>query len=127
MDLSLTMQYRQVHYERGLVYSSSGRYDLAIKNFTKAIDLDPDCTIAYYDRGVAYKEMKEYQNAIKDFEQFLELLPTTKNKDEVLAVIDDLKEKLKNPKPAKRWIGLTKADVAERAREAATNRDRDRD
>ena len=122
MDLSLTMQYRQVHYERGLVYSDAGRYEQAIKNFTKAIDLDPDCTVVYYDRGMAYKEINEYQDAINDFEQFLVLVPTAKNKDKILAVIEELKEKLKNPKPAKRWIGLTKADVAKRAREAATHR-----
>ncbi|MDM8521322.1 tetratricopeptide repeat protein [Anaerolineales bacterium HSG6] len=126
MDMSLTMQYRQVHYERGLVYSGAGQYEQAIKNFSKAIDLDPECTIAFYDRGMAYKEIKEYKNAISDFEQFLVLIPKAKNKDKIQAIIDELKEKLKNPKPAKRWIGLTKADVARQAREAATHRDRDK-
>jgi regulator of sirC expression with transglutaminase-like and TPR domain len=117
MDSSLTVQYRQVHYERGVVYSGAGQYEQAIKNFTKAIDLDPDSAIVYYDRGIAYQNLKDYDNAIEDFEEYLELVPNARNKEDVLERLGKLREELKNPKPKPRWIGLTKADAVNRRRE----------
>ncbi len=121
MEKGLTVQYRQVHYERGVLYSSMGQYEQAINSFTKAIDLDPDCTIAYYDRAVAHQHVSEYQAAIDDFQQYLALVPHTKDKKEILETIEKLEEQLRNPKPRKRWIGLTKADVIRQQQEEEEN------
>jgi len=119
MDLSLTMQYRQVHYERGVMYNQMGQYEQAVTNFNKALDLDPDCVVAYYERAIAYQNLKERQNAIDDYKQFLKLVPDAKKKSSILATIEKLEEEIRNPKP-RRWIGLTKEEAARRKREQET-------
>jgi tetratricopeptide (TPR) repeat protein len=47
----------------GYVYD----YGEAIYNYSEAIKLKPDYTMAYYNRGVAYFKNKENDNAINDF------------------------------------------------------------
>ena len=44
----------EAYIHRGLAYHHKGEYDRAIEDFTKAIELKPNCASAYYDRGVAY-------------------------------------------------------------------------
>ena len=39
---------------RGIAYGKNGEYDLAIADFSKAIELEPETLIAYKHRGVAY-------------------------------------------------------------------------
>ena len=41
--------------ERGNAYHEEGEYDLAIKDYNKAIELDPNYHAAYNSRGNAYK------------------------------------------------------------------------
>jgi tetratricopeptide (TPR) repeat protein len=52
-----------------------GEYDPAIKNFNKAIQLDPDDPDAFYRRGLAWSAKKEYDKAIKDYEEAIRLRP----------------------------------------------------
>ncbi|MEN6385786.1 MAG: tetratricopeptide repeat protein [Phycisphaerales bacterium] len=54
----------------GTSYYELGKYDLAIKNFTKAIDL-VDGVYAYYARGLAYASMGDKEMAQKDFNKAL--------------------------------------------------------
>lgn len=60
---------------RGFTYLAKNQYDLAIADFTKAIELDPNGLIAYYNRGVAYLDMGSYDLAIADFTEVIELDP----------------------------------------------------
>ena len=39
----------------------------AIKDYDKAIELNPQDAIAYFNRGIAYGKLGNYQQAIKDF------------------------------------------------------------
>ena len=39
-----------VYYNRGLAHSRNGELELAIANYTKAIELKPDYADAYYQR-----------------------------------------------------------------------------
>ncbi|TAL68948.1 MAG: tetratricopeptide repeat protein [Bacteroidetes bacterium] len=43
------------------------KYDEAIKNYSKAIQLDSSRTDAYYNRGLAYLYLEKYPDAIEDF------------------------------------------------------------
>lgn len=52
---------------RGFSYFAKDQYDLAIADFTKAIDLDPNLLAAYYNRGVAYFDKGQYDLATTDF------------------------------------------------------------
>jgi tetratricopeptide (TPR) repeat protein len=55
-------------------------YEEAIKDFTHAIKIKPDYTLAYFNRGKAWIELSEYGNAVNDFKKVLELDPQKREK-----------------------------------------------
>ena len=60
---------------RGIDYGKKGEYDLAIKDFTKAVELKPDYAIAYNNRGAVYRGKGEYDLAIEDCSKAIQLKP----------------------------------------------------
>ena len=50
-------------------------YQGAIKELTKAIKIDPECTDAYLERGNIKMAIDDYDDAIKDFTKIIELDP----------------------------------------------------
>ena len=50
-------------------------YELAIKDYTQAIKLQPDKASAYSGRGNLYTKQKNYQQAINDYTKVIELQP----------------------------------------------------
>jgi tetratricopeptide (TPR) repeat protein len=52
------------------------RYNRAIADFTKAIELDPTYVTAYSSRGLAWQKKSQYENAIADFTEVIRLDPT---------------------------------------------------
>ena len=63
------------YYNKGADYSNGGKYQLAVDEYTKAIQLDPDYLFAYNNRGNAYIELGEYQTAIEDYDKAIQLDP----------------------------------------------------
>ena len=61
------------YHSRGFSSFSKDQYDLAVADFTKAIESDPDFLVAYYNRGVAYFDQGKYDLAIADFTKAMEL------------------------------------------------------
>ena len=53
----------------------NGKYDLAIADFTKAIELNPRLALAYLNRGLAYASKGQFDLAITDFTKVIELNP----------------------------------------------------
>jgi len=53
----------------------AGKYEQAVAEYTKAIELDPSLTSAYYNRGLAYLQMKEYDSALADFNKAIKINP----------------------------------------------------
>ena len=49
--------------------------ELAIKYYTRAIELVPELAEAYYNRGLAYADLGQYKQAIKDYDRAIELNP----------------------------------------------------
>ena len=60
---------------RGIDYGEKGEYDLAIKDFDKAIELKPDYALAYNNRGAVYRSKGEYDQAIEDCNKAIQLKP----------------------------------------------------
>ena len=60
---------------RGTIYADKREYDLAINDWTKAIEKDPNEFMAYYGRGTIYGVSGENDLAIKDYTMALELNP----------------------------------------------------
>jgi tetratricopeptide (TPR) repeat protein len=58
---------------RGTTYSKKGNYNEAIREYDKAIELNPSYAIAYYNRSVAYTKTGQYDRAINDCNKVLQL------------------------------------------------------
>jgi putative GTP pyrophosphokinase len=63
-----------IYKHRGMANFAQSRYDDAIADFTRALELDKGYKTAYY-RGVVYSVLKQYAEAIDDFTMSLELNP----------------------------------------------------
>ncbi len=61
--------------ERGVEYFRSGDYHKAVKEFGKAINLNPKDANAYNNRGTANLNLGNYQQAINDFTDAINLNP----------------------------------------------------
>lgn len=58
-----------VYSAKGMVYAFQNNYDLAIKNFTQAIKVNPNSADVYNNRGIAYYCQGDCELALNDFEQ----------------------------------------------------------
>ncbi len=47
--------------------NTKGKYEEALGDFARAIDLKPDLEKAYYNRGNSLYYLKEYENALNDY------------------------------------------------------------
>jgi FKBP-type peptidyl-prolyl cis-trans isomerase 2 len=63
------------YYSIGVFLQDRNELDEAIKNYKKAIDVDPSMTEAYYNSGVAYQIQGMLQEAIGFYKQVLNLNP----------------------------------------------------
>lgn len=78
--LSLNPNYQDAYFKRGLTYIYMKKYDLAVADYNKLLELNPTYyTSAYNNRGVAYKNLKEYDKAVADFTRALEMDSTNKH------------------------------------------------
>jgi tetratricopeptide (TPR) repeat protein len=60
---------------RGLAFGELGEDELAIEDFTQAIELDGQNPAAYLNRGGVYYEMGDYDRAIEDYDTALAIDP----------------------------------------------------
>ncbi len=61
---------------RGMVYFVLSNYELAIEDFTHAIQANPQNFRAYNNRGLSYRMLKMFDRALEDFDRSLEIDPT---------------------------------------------------
>lgn len=64
------MRDAKAYCNRGLVHHKKGRYDCAIGDYNRAIEIDPRDVEAYFGRGNAYKDLGQYDRAtiIEDYD-----------------------------------------------------------
>ena len=63
------------HFWQGIEYEQQGNNTLAMEEFTKAIELDPEYYYAYYNRALAYCRNGELESCIADYNKAIELNP----------------------------------------------------
>ena len=54
------------YYNRGVVYDNKGAVDLAIADYTKVIELDPNYAVAYNNRSMCWLRLQNWQEAKSD-------------------------------------------------------------
>lgn len=67
--------YAPAYNDRGVSFLRLHKYNKAIQDFNKAIELEPDCAIAYFNRGCAYGGDGNHELALMDFNHAEEILP----------------------------------------------------
>jgi tetratricopeptide (TPR) repeat protein len=76
---------------RGELHLAADRLTDAIDDFKAAVELDPECWLAYHNRAVTYAERGQNEAALKDFQRVIELYPALgiayRNRAELLASI----------------------------------------
>ena len=78
-DIHGFIRYRAAHRSTyvevyaGITYGQREENDKAIEHFNKAIELNPQLSVAYHNRGVSYGQLGDYNRAIQDFNKALEL------------------------------------------------------
>jgi tetratricopeptide (TPR) repeat protein len=66
----------QAHRHFGNTNTDLAEHELAVDDFSRAIELDPDYAEAYFSRGVLYwREVRNAYRAIRDMTRVLELAP----------------------------------------------------
>jgi tetratricopeptide (TPR) repeat protein len=74
-DEVLSPESPQEFYSRGNKYLTNGQNEEAVKEYTKALELDSKLSQAYNHRGIAYKRLNRFDLAMADFNRALELDP----------------------------------------------------
>jgi len=64
-----------LHKHRGMASFSNGKYQDAIEDFDKALELDPRCAQAAYFRGVVRSVLEDYGAALVDYDLSLSINP----------------------------------------------------
>lgn len=62
--------------DRGIAFGQTGRYGEAVKDFSRAIELDPAFERAYNNRGLARLKTGDYRLAAEDFEKAASINPS---------------------------------------------------
>jgi tetratricopeptide (TPR) repeat protein len=63
------------HNDRGIGYGMRGDYQLAIDDFSRALELKPDYHDAIANRGMARRGLRQFDQAIADFDRAMALKP----------------------------------------------------
>ncbi|MBD2290365.1 tetratricopeptide repeat protein [Microcystis wesenbergii FACHB-1317] len=67
---------RAVWYgNRGNLYRDQQKYKLALDDYNKAIELNPNHAGAYYNRALLYSDQKKYDLALSDYDKAIEINP----------------------------------------------------
>ena len=62
-------------FQIGFSAANNGQYDVAVKNYSMAIDIDPNRIYFFYHRGLAHRALGEKAQSIADFNQCLSMKP----------------------------------------------------
>ena len=66
-----------IYHHRGWAYFFADAWKLALRDFARAIELNPDLDGAYAGRGLAHVMLGQYRDAVADAEEALRLKPGT--------------------------------------------------
>jgi tetratricopeptide (TPR) repeat protein len=86
--------FAEAHNNLGLLYSEQKRYDRAIQEYQKAIEINPNYAEAHYNLGVLYYAQNDYKNSLHHFRILSGLSSIDKSvKEEISRIIEILRNK----------------------------------
>lgn len=63
------------YYKRGSIYQLMNNDSLALLDYAKTLELNPDYTDAFYNRGIIYQDAGSYELALKDYTRAIKKEP----------------------------------------------------
>ncbi len=64
-----------LYQRRGGIFYALGKYEEALADGSRSMELDPDSALYYVNRGMTYLQLKRYEEALAAFNRALELGP----------------------------------------------------
>jgi tetratricopeptide (TPR) repeat protein len=106
------------YFYRGSTYLKSGQDDLALADFSKAIELNPLFVNAYYNRGFVYFSRHDYKKAIENMNRAIQLDPRDYNAYVLRAAIEEKDKEFsmaaQDIQQAQQITGVSFSDALER-------------
>lgn len=65
----------EIHYDLGLYFYELGEYDLSLKHYRRAVEIDPDFGEAFFGIGLLFYSLGDDQNAVSYYQQSLDRNP----------------------------------------------------
>ncbi|XP_050367679.1 uncharacterized protein LOC126786022 [Argentina anserina] len=107
-DLPSSVELRSIcHSNRGICFSKLGKYEDAIKECTKAVELNPSYIKALIRRAEAHEKLEHFEEAIADMKKILELDPSNDQARKAIRRLEPLAE-AKREKIKEEMIGKLK-------------------
>jgi len=75
---------KNIYHNRAWIWVNKGNYDKAIKDFSKAISIDPKLDASYYGRASIWFKKADFQRAVIDAKEAVKLKPANKKYDDLL-------------------------------------------
>ncbi len=85
-------------FNKGLAWDKKGKYDEAIEDYKKAIQLSPRFASAYFYKGLAQYNKGELKPALMDFKKALNLDPENSEYKRIVSSLDTKLKKASSPK-----------------------------
>ncbi|MBU1342569.1 MAG: tetratricopeptide repeat protein [Proteobacteria bacterium] len=63
-----------IYVRRGMLYNEEGVYDLALKDYIQALELDSNCVGAYFYRGITEEKLNKFSEALEDYTKAIDLM-----------------------------------------------------
>lgn len=67
--------FTEAFFHRGVCYFKEGEYNLALNDFERAYELDPDNSLIWMYKGFTYRNMGEANKALESFSQYISRHP----------------------------------------------------
>ncbi len=80
----LVKETSEMHYNLGVFYTQNKNFKMAVKEFERALAIDPDNAKSHYNLGYLYaEEFDKHEQAIMHFQRFLEINPAAKEAEAI--------------------------------------------
>jgi tetratricopeptide (TPR) repeat protein len=94
------------YFFRGIIFGRHrGEHAKAVKDYSKAVQLQPNFTKAYLNRASAYSSLKEYDKAVADYNKVVKIRPST----EKMILAKRAKAYFQKGEYTKAWADVEKA------------------